>query len=374
MRYGDPVVFGVTEPKDRDDEIALLLDIPKLPKGDRWFDVCRGLEARGYELWELGARRLGYLGPFRPLTRAQADDYMYHAERLGRSAYPLLAHRASQLTAGLVRRALTVDRQTVIDLVANFFENEAPHIQSSGTRFWNLFDRYRQEDDRPLIVDAYLLLAEGAFRRFGSLLIAIAAIANRTPMPTPFPLQTVGDVENRLSSMDEPVAALLLEFVERELRNAGGHANVVLLGSGKLLVRLSDGTSTTMVANHIYGKTAGLRSALNGVDTAINLTHAREVFATQALTQKIGSIELLGSIGNVIANERPSGSIVRADAEESALSLHFRGIASPREVEAMLEDFGRIDLIDEIRTIKVVDESDTTLGVLDRASGKTSVP
>jgi hypothetical protein len=90
-----------------------------------------------------------------------------------------------------------------------------------------------------------------------------------------------------------------------------------------------------MLANHVYGTTAGMRSALNGVDTAVNLTHAREAFTTPP-TKKIGSIELLEMIGNVIANERTSGSIVRADADHGVLRLYFSGKASRKEVEAVL--------------------------------------
>lgn len=59
----------------------------------------------------------------------------------------------------------------------------------------------------------------------------------------------------------------------------------------------------------------------------------------------------------------------------NGVDTDFRGDPAPDEVEAVLRDFSRLNLIDEITMVKVVDDTDTTkvLGSLDRSSGTTAV-
>jgi hypothetical protein len=70
---------------------------------------------------------------------------------------------------------------------------------------------------------------------------------------------------------------LILRFLERGLRNADAHANVVVDVEGDLQVKLRDGAVETVIPNQVYGRTAGLRSVLDGVDIAMDHASIRDL-------------------------------------------------------------------------------------------------
>jgi hypothetical protein len=104
------------------DEMELLVGVRFADSAARWSDVCASLQRAGHDLCELGARQLGYLGEYHTTDPIWSRNYFELALRVGRSAYPLLAHRAAFLTGDLLERATTAEVETTVQTLRGFFE------------------------------------------------------------------------------------------------------------------------------------------------------------------------------------------------------------------------------------------------------------
>lgn len=346
----EPIVFGLPHvPPDElglveythDEEVELLVGVPS-DSSMRWYDRCTELEESGVSLCSLASHQLGHLGSFETVTRAWSQDYLEHAVRLGSSPYPLLAHRSAVLTTRLLESAIEVDARATYELIVAFYATEAPWIISSAEPFNDALGQYLANDDRPKIVSAYLELTEGVARRFGSLLIALRAVANHAPEPQPLICPTIGPVIDGLTHAEHPACDLVLEFLEGRLRNARAHANVAVGGSGELTVRLEDGSTAIAIADEVFGKTVGLRSALDGIDTAINVLHLREIvdvveLAPGTLESIVATEALLSAYARLIARDVTRGEVGRILARDGEITVSFSGEPAYDELEAFTQ-------------------------------------
>src|SRR4051794_29982101 len=149
------------------------------------------------------------------------------ALRIGQSAYPLLAHRAAFLTWRIAEHALDAAPYATSSLLEAFFTSESLWMIDSQQRYEAARDRYLEGDDSA-IVAAYAELAEGTLRRYASLVLALIRVAAGEAPQGPLLFARIGDVEKdlRRAREPEPLAALMLRFLERNLRNADAHSNV----------------------------------------------------------------------------------------------------------------------------------------------------
>jgi hypothetical protein len=258
-----------------ENEFELLLGV-KLPSDvSRWVDVLRRLEA-DYDLCELGSRQLPYFGTYEASDPIWSRNFFELGLRIGKSAYPLLAHRAAYLAWKLVQRAIAVDEIATLAAIHGLFDSESPWMISSQENYFGAIERYRA-GDRAAIVEAYGDVAEGALRRYGSLVVALERIAAGGAAQSVLVLKDIGELEDQLCVWQtELLPALILRFLARELRNADAHANVIVDGQGTLHVKLKDGTVQKAIPNQVYGATAGLRSVLDGIDIAVNHASIRD--------------------------------------------------------------------------------------------------
>jgi hypothetical protein len=276
LPYGeriDPVDPATATAKN---ELELLLGIEWPKETLRWIDVLRHFEDAGYDLCELGGRQLPYLGRYQATDRIWSRNFLALGLRIGRSAYPLLAHRGAFLAWQLVERAAAADETKTLATLHALLEDESLWMIDSQADYFGAVERYLA-GDQAAIVEAYGDLAEGALRRYASLVVALERLDGGQRPQQPLVLASLSDVEMQLGAWSErPLPALILRFLERGLRNAEAHANVVVDVEGNLRVRQKDGTTETVIPNQVYGCTAGLRSVLDGVDIAMNHASIRD--------------------------------------------------------------------------------------------------
>jgi hypothetical protein len=184
--------------------------------------------AAGHDLCELGSRQLHYFGPYQASDPIWSRNFFNLGLRIGRSAYPLLAHRAAYLAWQLVQGALAVDEVETLAAIHGLLDDESLWMIDSQEDYFEALDRYRA-GDKAAIVEAYGDLAEGTFRRYGSLVVALERIVASEAVQTPLVLKDIGELEDQLGVWQtELLPALTLRSLERNLRNAGAHANVIV--------------------------------------------------------------------------------------------------------------------------------------------------
>jgi hypothetical protein len=351
--------LGIDTP-NREDAFRHLFAVSESVK-DTWHQTCVSLVALGYDLADLGARQLPYLDAYP--ESGFAESYLRLAWEIGTSSYPLLAHRAAYLTHDLLNHAFAADRLETGRRIAAFLVDQAGWITAAGPRYKAALDRYLDDDDKPSIVEAYRLLAEGILRPYATLVHILAK-----PGTAPITLYTtLGEVEGGLTRTDVRIADLLLRFVEPVLRNADAHANVAVAASGDVIVRLSDGSSTPLNPNHVYGKAVGLRAALVGVDVAVNLAFTKVVTEilppSEPYRPKVVSEAILLHWARLGAEEFTAGSVTGVEIGERALRLTFVGTAGDDELRAMVVRLAAL-VSEEVDSILVVSESGALLAEL----------
>jgi hypothetical protein len=318
--------------------------------------LAKELRAAGHDLKEIGAHQLGYLVSPGRIPTGFEGTFVGLAFRLGLSHFPLLAHRAAYLTWKLLARAAANDSAGTNELIGGFYRAEAAWIIASAPRYEQAMARYCLNDELPAIVEAYQRLAEGVLRPYGSLLVALDDLARKRPTLEPLVASTVGGLEQRFGNRAEAVIELLRLFVRRELRNADAHARTAVGGRGELIVRDENGRAVTVVADHVFGATAGLRSALDGIDVAANLFFCAYVVPTTSRDGPYSgfiSEEMLAAMALLAAVEYTDGTITDIHAREGLLRLTFVGEATEAGLDGMLRHIANAShaAFDELQAI-----------------------
>jgi hypothetical protein len=326
-------------------EFRLLFGVDYPEDAPRWHDVCVLLQDAGHSLAELGQRQLGYLGAFESPNPWSEENYLSIAFRIGQSAFPLLAHQAAFLTGELLSRARARDEEATRELITTFHNQHAPWIIEAGPKFWAAREAH-QAGDRASIINAYRLLTEGVLRRYGALVINLEELVSDGAVTTPIDQYRLADVESRLEGLANRGAelpALLLLFTERSLRNADAHVNVVVDRQGALAIAFEDGSVETFDPNQIYGKTMGLRSALDGLDIAMTVIKMRDVdpLATSPPNPTVVSSGVLRQLADLAASEHTRGSVINLNASGDVHTLTFWGEATNEELLAAVNAYGR---------------------------------
>jgi len=331
--------------------------------------LAKELRAAGHDLKEIGAHQLGYLISPDRIPPGFEGTFVGLAFRLGFSQFPLLAHRAAYLTWKLLTRAAAIDGTGTNELIESFYGEEAAWIVASAPRYEQAMDRYRLNDELPAIVEAYQRLAEGVLRPYGSLLVALDDLARKRPTLEPLVALTIGGLEQRFENRVEAVIELLRLFVQRELRNADAHARTAVGGRGELIVRDEDGRPMTVIANHVFGATAGLRSALDGIDVAVNLFFCAYVAPSTSRNGPYSgfiSEEMLAAIALLAAAEYTEGTIIDIQARGGLLRLTFVGESTEAGLDNMLRHIARASH-DAFNELQAVNENGSLLYLLKRA-------
>ena len=331
--------------------------------------LTKELRAAGYDLKEIGAHQLGYLISPDRIPTGFEGTFVGLAFRLGLSQFPLLAHRAAYLSWKLLTRAAAINETGTIELIESFYHDEAAWIIASAPRYEQAMSRYCVNDELPAIVEAYQRLAEGVLRPYGSLLVALDDLARKRPTPEPLVASTIGGLEQRFERRIEAVIELLRLFVQRELRNADAHARTAVGGRGELIVRDEDGRSMTVIANHVFGATAGLRSALDGIDVAVNLFFCAYVVPSTSRNGPYSgfvSEEMLAAMASLAAAEYTGGTIIDVQARGGLLCLTFVGESTEAGLDNMLRHIARASH-DAFTELQAVDENGSVLYLLKRA-------
>jgi hypothetical protein len=262
----------------------------------------------------------------------------------------------------LLKAALASDSAVAEEMVLAVHHEQAPWIIEAGPRFWNARKRYL-EGDTGAIIEAYRVLCEGVLRRYASLVIGLEHVAVGSAPPHPLVQPYVADVESRLqglASEGRRLPRLLLTFVERRLRNADAHANVIVDSTGDLVVQLEDGSHESFRPNEIYGKAMGLRSALDGVDIATTVVFTRDIRPTlpvEAVKPTRFTQVQLTQIADLAASEYTTGSVVDVDASGSTHRITFDGQAGYEELLALINAYWRV--------VELVSEAPELLEVVD---------
>lgn len=360
MLPGESPAFTAVE------EMELLLGVDWPTDPPRWIDQIRHLEASGYDICELGGRQLRYFGPYHASDSLSSRTFLELGLRIGRSAYPLLAHRSAYLAWQLLEAATAVDETKTLAALHGLLHNESIWMIASQEDYFEAVERYRA-GDKAAIIEAYSDLAEGTLRRYGSLVVALERIIAGEPIPSPLVWETIGEIEDQLGLWDtEPLPALILRFLERNLRNAEAHANVFVDAKGALRVRLRDGSVETLIPNHVYGRTAGLRSVLDGVDIAMN--HARSRDHQKHPPDLTGpmpemSATMFESTVQRFAEVNTRGLVSVVSRDENTLTLTYHGPPSTyEELKALADSLTRL-LGPILPVIHILDEDGNPIHV-----------
>ena len=320
-------------------EMTALLVGVELDPDTPWRESIDRLRANGADIYEIGRRQLGQLGPSPSKREGFDENYLKLALRLGHSRFPLLAHRAAHLATSLANRAVDADRDAAQHLVATFFRDEAGWITASASQYEEALGAFMDNDDRLAIMEAYRLVSESVLRPYGSLLVSLHALSEGRPLPEPGIAPTLGDLLQRFAPLIDPAIRLLGSFVRPALRNAQAHARIAVGGAGELIAREADGTTTVLIPNHVYGVTAGLRSALDGVDVAINVLYVRDLaddLDPEKFQPAFVSEEMLRFFATLAAGEHTRGWVTGVESREGTVTITFVGEGSDPEFEAML--------------------------------------
>jgi hypothetical protein len=108
-----------------EDEIELLVGVDYPRDAGRWIDALRHFEAAGHDLCELGSRQLRYFGPYQASDPIWSRNFFDLGLRIGRSAYPLLAHREAYLAWHLFERATAVDEGETFTALHGLLDDES---------------------------------------------------------------------------------------------------------------------------------------------------------------------------------------------------------------------------------------------------------
>jgi hypothetical protein len=322
-------------------EFETLIGVP-FPAGiPRWTDVQTSLENQGYDLCELGGRQLPYFGTYRATDTIWSRNFFDSALRITRSDYPLLAHRAAYLAWQLLESASKADSVATTAILRTFFEAESEWMIDSQQSYEKAVARYR-DGDLAAIVEAYGDLTEGTLRRYASLVLALECISVQVPPQSPLVLEIIGDVETRLRTPSgRQLPELILRFLERDLRNADAHANVVLDAMGNLRVRNKDGTISVVVPNQVYGRTAGMRSLLDGIDVAMNHAFIRDLERDPRdwKVKSVGELSehLFEAIVRHAAELHTRGSVSESKLRDGVLTIKFWGGADAEELNKVAD-------------------------------------
>jgi hypothetical protein len=345
-------------------EIEHLVRIEYPRNAPRWIDVLRHFESTGNDLCELGLIQLRYLGPYETADQIWSRNFFDMALRVGQSAYPLLAHRSAYLAWELYERAATVDETQTLSAVRTLFDSESLWMISSQEGYTKALARYRAGDPRA-ILEAYRDLTEGTLRRYGSLVVALERLSSGSTVQQPLVFESIGDVESQLWMWDtEPLPTLLGRFLDRNLRNADAHSNVVVAEDGTLLVKMRDGMLETVIPNHAYGRTAGLRSILDGVDVALNHAFIREKERTpydlSTEPRPPMSANIFERVVQRHAEEETHGLVSRVRRRDNELIVTFHGEAVAEELRGFANSLTRL-LEPTLPTILILDEDDAEI-------------
>ncbi len=140
-------------------------------------------------------------------------------------------------------------------------------------------------------------------------------------------------------------------------------------GSGELIVREDGGSLTTLWPNHVYGVTTGLRAALDGIDTAVNLFFAHAAASHIDVAQyqnRFISTAAMHFMAQLAATQYTQGDVTSIDASEGMLTLTFEGDATDIELEPMLTHLASALESSNFVAIQVVSPNDELLARLDR--------
>lgn len=347
-------------PLTAEEEFGLLMGL-EFPQGARrWIDVLRHFEGAGYDLCELGSRQLRYFGEYRAADSIWSRNFFALGLRIGQSAFPLLAHRAAFLAWQLFGRALAADEDRTLAVLHRLFDDESLWMIGSQDDYFGALSRYLA-GDKAAIVEAYSDVAEGTLRRYGSLVVALERIAASGETPEPLVLESIAEVESQLVAWkDEPLPALILRFLERGLRNAEAHANVVIDAHGTLQVRLRDGSIDAVSPNHAYGRTTGLRSLLDGVDIAMNHASIRDKERHLAILHDAPmppmSATMFERIVQQAAEEHTRGSVSGIERSGDRLTMTYHGHVEYEELRTFVNSLMRL-LGPILPTIHILDDS-----------------
>jgi hypothetical protein len=349
-----------------EDEFAVLIGVEFPRHAERWTDVLRSLEADGHDLCKLGRRQLAYVGEYRATDQIWARNFFALGLRIGRSVYPLLAHRAAFLAWRLFEAALGTDEEETLAALHGLFDAETLWMVESQADYLAALDRYLAGDDAA-IIEAYGDLAEGTLRRYGSLVLALERIAGGQRPQEPLVVESIGDLEAQLGVwQDGPLPMLILRFLERGLRNADAHANAIVDAEGNLQVRLRDGTVETFVPNHVYGRTAGLRSVLDGIDIAMNHASIRDK-EQKGLDPTVGpmppmSETMFERVVQQFAEEHTSGVVSGVRRRSDTLTMTYHGAAQYDELHTFVSSLTRL-LGPSLPRVRILDEQGDPLEV-----------
>jgi hypothetical protein len=360
LPYSDRLVPAKPADFKAEDEIELLVGVDYPRDARRWIDTLRHFEAAGHDLCELGSRQLRYFGPYQASDPIWSRNFFELGLRIGRSAYPLLGHRSAYLSWQLFERATAIDERGTLVAIHGLLDDESLWMIASQEDYLAAVTRYRA-GDQAAIVEAYSDLAEGTLRRYGSLVVALERIAAGKAVHKPLVLETIAEVENQLRvSQNELLPALILRFLERGLRNAEAHANVVVDVQGTLQVKQRDGTVETVIPNHVYGRTAGLRSVLDGVDVALNHASIRdtEKHTFDLLREPMPrmSASMFERVVQHAAEEHTSGSVSGVKRRDQKLTMTYHGRATYEELRTFTNSLTHL-LGPTLPVIHILDEN-----------------
>ena len=241
---------------------------------------------------------------------------------------------------------MTADEDQTLVCLHDLFDAESPWMIASQENYLAAMARYL-DGDLGAIVEAYGHLAEGTLRRYGSLVVALEQIGAGRAIHLPLLLEKIGDVETQLVTWRaNPLPALLLRFLERALRNAEAHANVIVDFHGTLQVKLKDGTVESVYPNQVYGRTTGLRSILDGVDIAMN--HASIVDNEKHVADLINkpipqmSASMFKRVVQQFAEEHTQGTVSNVEQQDGALTVTFRGEAVYEQLQTLANSLVRL--------------------------------
>jgi hypothetical protein len=338
LRFMNPQDLGLEFPSARDHAKKIFgVDLFSRKLRKRHGHQARHLQEAGYDPKNVADQQFSYIGPLE-VPEESVANYLDFAIRIGSTRFPLLAHRAVYLTNQLVREASSREPKLVHAFVERFFKHEATWVMASGPKFDQALHAYLEDDNRPAVVEALRILSEGVLRPYGSLICALGEVLEGDP-PTAFSVEpTLGALERRVGALDHPAARLLASFVPRELRNADAHESATTGASGELIIRNDDRTTQTVDANDVFGRTASLRSALDGVDVAVNLFFATDLMETANLhnTPEDWSLETLTGLAREAAHQRTRGTVERVESDNGVLTVIYRGRARTQELGDML--------------------------------------
>jgi hypothetical protein len=236
---------------------------------------------------------------------------------------------------------------------------------ASQEDYFEAVDRYRA-GDKAAIVEAYSDLAEGTLRRYGSLVVALERIAAGEAAGTPLVLENIAELEDQLGVWQaDLLPALILRFLERNLRNADAHANVIFDDRGILHVKLRDGAVETFLPNHVYGRTAGLRSVLDGVDIAMNHASIRDTEHNSDLLSKPRPLMSASMFERVVqhqADEHTQGVVSGVKRGDGTLTMTYHGPAPTYEMLKTFADSLMRLLGPTLPVIHILDENGNPIG------------